>query len=152
MRNCIKPEFLDIVNCAICQAVDDYLGGKAAEFFKKVGEYHFEEAVERGLIKIALNDEPIDGLTKVAKYLESVGYMDRILINKLDKKEISLEMYGVSVTKSSTKMIRKGKEPSHFMTHIMRAALKKLGIQAELEKTTFDEEKRHFKEHWKILE
>jgi len=151
MRSCIKPDFLDIVNCAICRAVDEYLGGKATEFFKKVGEYHLVEALERGLIKIELNDKPLDSLIKVAKYLESVGYMEKILINKLSEYEAIVEMYGVSVTKSSAKMLGEGKQPSHYMTNIMLATLMKLGIQAELKDVEFNEEERRFKEHWKIL-
>lgn len=59
-------------------------------------------------------------------------------------------MYGVSVPKSSSKMLREGKQPSHFMTNLMLAALKKLDIRAELKDVKFDEEKRHFKEYWKI--
>jgi hypothetical protein len=150
-RKCIKPEFLDIINVSICQAVDDYLDGKAAEFFNKVGEYHLDEVLNRGLVQVEANDKPLDTLIKIAKYLESAGYMERILINKLSEREALVEMYGVSVTKSSVKMLRQGKQPSHYMTNIMVAALKKFGIEAELEDVSFDEEKCHFKEHWKVL-
>jgi len=90
-------------------------------------------------------------LIKIARYLESVGYMEKIIINKLGENEAFVEMHGVSVTKSSVKMLRAGKQPSHFMTNIMLAALKKLGIGAELKDVKFDEEKRQFREHWKIL-
>lgn len=151
MRKCIKPEFLDTINFAICQAVDDYLDGKAAEFFKKVGEYHLDEVLNRGFIKIGPNDHPLDTLIKIAKYLESVGYMEKILINKLGESQALVEMYGVSVTKSSAKMLKEKKQPSHYMTNIMLASLKKLGIQAELEDVSFDDKKCYFKEHWKIL-
>jgi len=147
----IKPEFIDIINCAICQAVDEYLDAKATEFFKKVGEYHLDEALRRRLINIEPNDNPLDVLIKIARYLESVGYMEKILVNKLTENEAFVEMYGVSVTKSSVKMLREGKQPSHFMTNIMLAALKKLGIRAKLEDVDFDEEKCHFSEYWKIL-
>lgn len=151
MRDCIKPEFLDIINYAICQSVHDYLDGKSTEVFKKVGEYHLDEALSRGIIKIEPNDKPLDTLIKIAKYLESVGYMEKILINKLSESEAFVEMYGVSVTTSSVKMLKEGKQPSHFMTNIMLAALRKLGIQAELEDVGFDEEQCYFREHWKIL-
>jgi hypothetical protein len=151
LEKCLKTDFLDVINYATCQTVNDYLDGKATEFFQKVGEYHFDEALKRGLIKIAPSDKPLDALIKIAKYLESVGYMGKVLINKLGDDEAFVEMYEVSVTKSSAMMIREGKAPSHFMTNIMFAALKRLGIQAELEDVGFDEERRHFKEHWKIL-
>ena len=151
MKNYIKPEFLDIINHAICQAVNEYLDRKAIEFFKKVGEYHLDEALKRGIIKIELDDNPLDTLIKIARYLESAGYMEKILINKLSENEAFVEMYGVSVTKSSVKMLREAKQPSHYMTNIMLAALKKLGVRAELKDVEFDEEKHHFKEYWKIL-
>lgn len=151
MGNYIKPEFLDIINYAICQAVNEYLDEKAIEFFKKVGEYHLNEALKRGIIKIEPDDNPLDTLIKIARYLESAGYMEKILINKLSGNEAFVEMYGVSVTKSSVKMLREAKQPSHYMTNIMRSALKKLGVRAELKDVEFDEEKRHFKEYWKIF-
>jgi len=147
----VKPEFVDIINYAICQAVDEYLGEKATAFFETVGEYHLDEALKRGLINIEANDKPLDTLIKIARYLESVGYMGKIIINKLGENEAFVEMHGVSVTKSSVKMLRAGKQPSHFMTNIMLAALKKFGIGAELKDVKFDEEKRQFREHWKIL-
>ena len=151
MRNNIKPEFLDIINYAICQAVDEFLDGKATEFFEKVGEYHLNEALKRGLIKIDPDDKPLDTLIRIARYLESVGYMEKILINKLSENEAFVEMHGVSVTRSSVKMLKENKQPSHYMTNIMIAALKKLGIRAELKDVEFDEEKCHFKEHWRVL-
>ena len=147
----IKSEFFDIINYAICRAVDEYLNGKAIDFFRRVGEYHLDEALKRGFIKIDVGDKPLDILIKSAKFLESVGDMEKIHIHKLSEDEAFVEMHGVSVTKSSAALIREGKQPSHFMTNIMLAALKRYGIKAELEDVEFDEEKRHFKEHWKIL-
>lgn len=151
LEECVKPEFIDVINYAICQTVHEYLNEKEIEFFRRVGEYHLNEALKRGLIKIEPNDKPLDALIKIARYLESVGYMRKILIKKLSENEAFVEMYGVSVTKSSVKMLREAKQPSHYMTNIMLAALKKLGVRAELKDVEFDEEKRHFKEHWKIL-
>jgi hypothetical protein len=84
--------------------------------------------------------------------LESVGYMERISIVNLSESEAIVEMFGVSVTKSSVDMLKVGRHPSHYMTNVMLAALKKLGIRAELRDVDFDEQERHFKEHWKIIE
>jgi len=148
---CIKHEFLDVINYAICQTVHEYLNERTHEFFRRLGEYHLNEALKRGLIKIEPNDKPLDVLTKIARYLESVGYMEKIVINKISEKEAFVEMYGVSVTRSSANLIREGKEPSHFMTNIMLAALKKFGIQAELKDVEFNEKESYFKEHWKIF-
>jgi len=151
MEKYISPEFLDIINYAICQAVDEFLNGKAADFFRMVGEYHLDEALRRGLITIEPDDKPLNTLVKVARYLESVGYMEKILINKLSESEALVEMHGVSVTNSSVKLLRANKQPSHYMTNLMIATLRKLGIEAELKDVEFDQEKRKFKEHWKIL-
>jgi len=152
MANYIKPEFLDIINYAVCQAVNEYVDGRATEFFRKVGEYHLDEAMRRGLVKIELNDKPLDTLIKIAKYLESYGYMEQIRINRIDEKEATVEMLGVSVTESSARLLEEKKQPSHYMTNVMFAALKRLGVQAELRDMEFDREKRHFKEYWKIVE
>jgi hypothetical protein len=148
----IKPEFFDTINYSICRAVNEYLGDKAADFFKRVGEYHLDEALRRMLLRIEPDDKPLDVLIKIAKYLESTGYMEKISINKLSEKEAIVEMYGVSVTESSARLVKEGKQPSHYMTNIMFAALRRLGVQADLRDMEYDEEEAHFKEYWKILQ
>jgi len=151
MRDCIKPEFLDVINYSICLAVNEYLDEGTTVFFKKVGEYHLDEAMRRGLVRIERNHKPLDNLIEIARYLESTGYMERIVIERLSEDEALVEMHGVSVTASSVRLLKDGKHPSHFMTNIMLAALGRLGIQAKLTDVAFDEEARKFKEHWKIL-
>jgi len=151
LTNCIKPEFLDIINYSICQAVNEYLDEKATEFFRRVGEYHLDEAMRRGLVRIERNRKPLDNLIEIARYLESTGYMEKIVIERLGEDEAFVEMYGVSVTSSSVRLLRDGKHPSHFMTNIMLAALSRLGIQAKLTDVAYDEETCKFKEHWRIL-
>jgi len=151
MGNCIKPEFLDTINYSICQAVNEFLGEKAVELFGRVGEHHLDEAIRRGFIQIDRDRKPLDNLIEIARYLESTGYMERIVIKRLSIDEAFVEMYGVSVTLSSVKLLKEGKYPSHYMTNLMLAALSRLGIKAELKEVAFDEEGRKFKEHWKIL-
>jgi len=147
----IIPDFLDTINYAVCQAANEYLGGKTPEFFKKVGEYHLEEALRRGFIKLDSGDKPLNNLIRIAKYLESTGYMEKIRIDTISESEAIVDMFGVSVTKSSVDLLKAGKHPSHYMTNIMIAALRKLGIVAELRDVEYDEKERRFKEHWKIL-
>ena len=147
----IKPEFLDMINYSICLAVNEFVGEKAVELFRRVGEHHLEEAIRRGAVKIDTTRKPLDSLIEIARYLESAGYMERIVIERLSEEEALVEMHGVSVTESSVKLLREGRHPSHYMTNIMLAALSRLGIQAELRDVSFDEEARRFKEHWKIL-
>jgi hypothetical protein len=132
--------------------VNEYVDGRAAEFFRRVGEYHLDEALRRGLVKIEPNDKPMDALIRIARYLESYGYMEQIRINRIDEKEAIVEMLGVSVTDSSAQLLGEKKQPSHYMTNVMFAALKRLGVQADLRDMEFDREKEHFKEYWKILE
>jgi hypothetical protein len=152
MANYVKPEFLDIINYAVCETVNEYVDGKSTEFFRRVGEYHLDEALRRGLVRIEPNDKPMDALIKIARYLESYGYMEQIHINRIDEKEAIVEMLGVSVTDSSAQLLAEKKQPSHYMTNVMFAALKRLGVQAYLRDMEFDREKKHFKEYWKILE
>lgn len=152
MTRAISVEFLDTINYALCRAVNEHLGEEASRFFVKVGEYHLEEALRCGLIKLDPDAGPLDNLIGVAKYLESAGYMEKISIVKLSESEAIVEMFGVSVTKSSMDLLKAGKHPSHYMTNVMLATLKKLGIEAELRDVDFNEQERHFKEHWKILQ
>jgi len=152
MANQMKPEFLDVVNFAICETVNEFVDGKARDFFRRVGEYHLEEALRRGLVKIEPTDRPLDALIKIAKYLESCGYMQEIRIHRIDEKEAIVEMLGVSVADSSAQLLGEKKQPSHYMTNVMFAALKTFGVQAELKDMEFDRKEKHFKEYWKILE
>jgi len=151
MGNCVKPEFLDTINYAICRAVNEHLGEKSVQFFRNVGQYHLDEAVRRGFVKIDKRNRPLENLIGIARYLESTGYMEKIEINRLGDDEAFVEMYGVSVTESSVKLLKEGNHPSHYMTNIMLAALSGLGIRAELDDVSFDEKAREFKEHWKIV-
>lgn len=147
----IDSDLLDILNLAICYASNEYMKDKTAEFFRKVGEYHLEEAIKRGYVKIESQDKPLDVLENVARYLESTGYMQQIIIQRFGDYEAVVEMKGVAVTRSSNEILTKGKQPSHFMTNIMLAALKRIGVEAELEEVEFDSTGNTFKEHWRVL-
>jgi hypothetical protein len=149
--NYLRPELLDIINFAICEAVNEYLGERSDEFFRRVGEYHLHEAMRRGLLRIDPHEKPLDVLATVARYLESNGYMERILIDKLGDNDAEVEMCGVSVTDSSVKILNEKKTPSHYMTNLMFAALSRLGVGARLKDVEYDQEKRRFREYWKIL-
>lgn len=149
-RRCVEARFLDIVNYAICKAVNEFLREKSKEFFRRVGEYHVEEAIKRGTLSIQRDDKPLDVLVKIARYLEAMGYMERIEIKKLSDEEAIVEMQGVSVTESSSKLLKEGMEPSHLMTNLMFAALRNFNIRAELRELEYDERACRFKEYWRI--
>lgn len=148
----IQPEFFDTVNYALCRAVDDFLGERAGEFFRRLGEYHLEEAAAKGVVRFRPEDAPLEVLIRIAEYLESSGYMERIVIDRLSDREAVVEMHGVTVTASSTKLLREGRRPSHFMTNLMFAALGRFSIRAELRDMEYDGGARRFKEYWKILD
>ncbi|MDK2384119.1 MAG: hypothetical protein QI199_04835 [Candidatus Korarchaeota archaeon] len=146
----VRPEFLDIINYAICSAVNEFLGPeKAREFFRRVGEHHLEEAMRRGLISLE-GRKPLDALLGIARYLEDMGYMGRIEIERLSDTEAIVTMRDVSVTESSLRLLGEGKEPSHYMTNLMFAALRRLGIEAELRDLEARPEENTFREHWII--
>jgi hypothetical protein len=148
----IKPVFFDAINYSICRAANEYLGERATEFFRRVGEYHLEEALQRGLISLKAEDSPLEVLIKIAGYLEASGYMEKISINRLSEKDAIVEMHGVTVAESSAKLLKEGNKPSHFMTNIMFAALRRLAIQADLKDMEYDVKEARFKEYWKILQ
>jgi hypothetical protein len=52
--------------------------------------------------------------------------------------------------RSSARMIREHKQPSHFMTNVMLAALRRIGIDATVEDTEIAEENGYVEEHWKL--
>jgi hypothetical protein len=148
----IKPVFFDTINYSLCRAANEYLGEKAAEFFRRIGEYHLEEALKRGLIQLNADDSPLEVLIRIAEYLEASGYMQKITVDRLSEQDAVVEMNGVTVAKSSAQLLKEGNKPSHFMTNIMFAALKRFAIQAELKDMEYDEREARFKEYWKVLQ
>jgi hypothetical protein len=73
--------------------------------------------------------------------------MERIEIKETDE-GLQLDMYGVSVLRSSDTLVRSGMAPSHIMTNIMFAALREAGIEAELRELEIDVDKGHVREMW----
>jgi len=128
----IKPEFLDFVNYNICKAYSEMYGREAAaNFFRRVGEIGFQEL--RKIISFK-SSEPFEVLKTVAEFLEEMGYLAKIQLTKVSKDEVIIEMFGVSVIKSSIRLTNQGDSPSHFMTNLMFAALKEIcSLKADIQ-------------------
>ncbi len=143
----VDPRFLDLINYGICYVLNERYGKEETEsIFREVGKILYARIKEEGLISPTKN--PVDTLVEVARFLEKMGYMERIDITKRGNNELELDMYGVSVLDSSVKLVESGRSPSHYMTNIMFAALQDYGIDAELIDLGFDTEENHVKEKW----
>jgi len=143
----VDPEFFDMLNYSICRAVNEALGKDGAEsIFRKVGEINYGILKAKGEIKPS--EDPLDTLEQIARYLERVGYMEKIEIKRVSDRELLLKMHGVSVLDSSVKLVDSGMAPSHYMTNLMFAALKEYGVEAELIDLGFDVEKNVVQEKW----
>jgi len=146
----IRPEFIDFVNYNICKAYMEYYEKEAGiGFFRRVGEIGFQEL--RKTVDFPSSD-PYEVLKTVGEFLERMGYMSKIQLTKVEENEVVIEMFGVSVIKSSMRLIREGANPSHFMTNLMFASLKELsGIQADIYDLTLEqpsEDTGYTKEKW----
>jgi hypothetical protein len=134
----VRPEFLDFLNYNICKTYSELHGKEKAEaFFRRVGEIGFQEL--KKMVEFP-SLEPYDVLKTVAEFLERMGYMSKIKLTKVEKDEVIIEMFGVSVTKSSIRLLEEGASPSHIMTNLMFAALKELcGIHADIYDLTLEQ-------------
>ena len=142
----VKPEFLDLINYSICYVLNQRLGKEEAErIFREVGKLNYRRIKEKGLIRE--REDPLEQLEEIARFLERMGYMERIVIRR-EGNQLLLDMYGVSVLPSSVELVEKGMAPSHLMTNIMFAALEEKGVRAELIDLGFDSEENHVREKW----
>ncbi|MEM2927309.1 MAG: hypothetical protein QW220_06385 [Candidatus Bathyarchaeia archaeon] len=134
----VRPEFIDFLNYNICKAYSELYGKEAAEaFFRRVGEIGFQEL--RKMVEFP-SSEPYDVLRTIAEFLENMGYMSKIKLTKVEENEVIIEMFGVSVTKSSIRLLKEGASPSHIMTNLMFAALKELsGLHADIYDLTLEQ-------------
>ena len=147
----ISPDFLDLMNYSLCSAVTKLAGKKMAEdIFRLTGEIAFEELKT----KLALRKtKPFDTLERIARYLESSGYMSRITLEKVDEHKIRMNAYGITVGESAARLSQQNLVISHFMTNIMFATLRKMyGSEVKLKKLLTDElsNKKHGTELWVI--
>ena len=133
----IDPSFLDFVNYGVCSALSRTYGKEAAEkLFRLAGEIEFQEL--KKMISFE-EKEPYIALKRVGEFLEKMGYMAKIKLTKVEENEVIIEMYGVSVIKSSKRLTNEGASPSHFMTNLMFATLKDLcDIRAEIKDLTLE--------------
>jgi len=146
----VRPEFLDFVNYNICKAYSEAHGKDAAEaFFRRVGEVGFQELKRRVGFP---SSDPYEVLKTVGGFLERMGYMSKIQLTKVEENEVVIEMFGVSVIKSSIRLVEGGDSPSHFMTNLMFAALKEVsGVRADIIDLTLEQpsaETGYAKEKW----
>ena len=146
----VRPEFIDFMNYSICKAYSELHGKDAAmNFFRRVGEIGFQELRKTSGFP---SSSPHDVLRTVAEFLERMGYMSKIRLTKVEEDEVIIEMFGVSVTKSSIRLTEEGASPSHFMTNLMFAALEEVsGVRADIYDLTLEqpsEETGYAKEKW----
>jgi len=149
-----RPEFIDFINYNICKTYSELHGKEAAvDFFRRVGEIGFQEL--RKMVDFS-SSNPHDVLRAVAEFLERMGYMSKIQLTKVEEDEVIIEMFGVSVTKSSIRLTEEGASPSHFMTNLMFGALADLcGVRADIYDLTLEqpsEETGYAKEKWVLKE
>lgn len=143
----VDPAFLDMINYGICYVLNERYGKKESEtIFREVGRVCYKRMKEGDLIR--LKEDPMETLIEIAKFLERMGYMEKILVNKVSENELEFDMFGVSVLSSSAELVGSGRAPSHYMTNIMFAALEDYGIDAELIDLGFEPERNHVKERW----
>lgn len=150
VRKRIDPRFLDLINYGVCGALSRVIGkDEAAGVFRVAGEIAFTE-LKKSMDFKGMN--PVAVLASIARFLEEAGYMARISLTRVTENEVIIEMYGVSVARSSKRLINEKASPSHFMTNLMFAALKDVcGVKADITDLDFDVPEKgldHFREKW----
>jgi len=146
----IRGEFLDLVNYGICRAVSEAVGPeRASEIMRQAGRHNFHSLVaQQPYIR---ENDPLKTLANIAKFLEEVGYAERVVVKRVSDKVLEMDMYGISVIKSSYELIHGGFSPSHISTNLMFAALENQGVTADLEELHFDLNTNHVKERWTLV-
>jgi uncharacterized protein YcsI (UPF0317 family) len=148
--NAVSPDFFDFVNYNFCRAISEHVGREqAVKVFERAGEIGYTTLKGQGAIRTD-GQSPLDVLVQIVRFLEENGYMGRIELNRISETEMQVDMYGISVMDSSTRLTDQGYAPSHIMTNLMFAALKEFGMSVELTELEFEPEADHVREHWKL--
>ncbi len=101
----------------------------------RAGEVLYER-LERALGLESIED-PVEVLSRIAGWLEDVGYVERAEVRRVSGDEFEYVMGRPVIVGGAEELVREGMVPPHISTSLMFAALKRRGLKAELEETRF---------------
>lgn len=143
----IGTDFFNSLVYSICRAISEALGKEGAErVLARSGELLLSEiesgkTLDRGDVGKTLRD--------IADYLEVGGYVGKIDIEARGHLEYVIDMWDAPAHDSSQRLIAGGWAPSHVFTNTVFAALRTMGLNAELAHLDVSEP-RHTRELWKL--
>jgi len=127
---CVDPEFFDLEIYAIYHAVYDYLKDDTWKIVWRVGEIVYDEIKEK--IGTANETDPFRALSKLAKWLRDVGYIEELEVKKVSEDEVEYVMLNPIIAPGAKRLIGEGRVPAHISTSLMFALLKQFGLKAEM--------------------
>ncbi|MFQ6081748.1 MAG: hypothetical protein ACE5WD_00125 [Candidatus Aminicenantia bacterium] len=146
----INQDFFDLEMYSIYRAIGELWGEKAWKVVWRSGEILFSELNNQLNLKKGKINEVLAALTK---YLEEVGYIEKIEIVFTKKDEIEYKMRNPSILKSAFRLIKENYVPPHISTSLIVAALNKLfNLNVEMIGSPIQDENGWTVERWKLIE
>lgn len=144
----VDGEFVDLQVYSTYKALHESLGKRSWGVVWRSGEILFTKL--RAKLDIE-SKSPIDTLRILARYLQRVGYVERIEVEQTSVDEITYVMSSPIISEGARRLIDEGAAPPHFSTSLMFAALKVMfGITAEVIGQPVFQENGDVVERWKI--
>lgn len=132
----VSCEFLDHVMHSVYRAANELMGVERTwDLVWRAGEILYER-LEKSL-GLGSVEDPLEALSRIAVWLESVGYVDKAEVRRVSEDEFEYIMGRPAIVGGAEELVREGMTPPHISTSLMFAALRKRGLRAELRETRF---------------
>ena len=148
MRDEVSVEFLNAELYCIYSAMGRLHGKGAWDIVLLSGEILFAD-VEKELS--ITETDPIAVLTRVGKWFEHVGYVERTEFKMVGDGLLEYHMWNPLIINSGRRLIEEGSAAPHFSTTLGMAALKKkCGMGAEMLDDAHIDPDGHVWETWRL--
>lgn len=126
----INDKFFDLELYAIYKSIHELLGEDSWKVVWRSGEIMISELREELHLE---QKTPFESMRLLGKYLEKVGYLDKIEVKQTGPDQLEYVMSNPVITRGAKRLLKEGAVPPHISTSLMFGALKSIfGMKAKM--------------------